>query len=148
MTQSLDDKRARSIGRLNARISAHINRELAARGGEQIDSPAQKAVLINLEERGNRATELATRLHISKQAVSQLVQELETKGLVRRAPDPADGRASLIVFTKRGRQVVADTLDYFAEFEALVAAELGEDQLEALRELMTSLAALIDPDGF
>lgn len=149
MAQSLDERRSRSIGRLNARISARISRELSAHGVDLPDiSSAQKALLINLEEHGNRARTLADRLHVSKQAISQLVQELEQKGLIRRQADPSDGRASIIVFTAKGRRIVSGTLACFDELESVIAAELGQDQLESLRKRLTDLAELLDPEGF
>jgi len=146
---SLDEKRSRSIGRLNARINASINRELAM-GGVNLSSvsAAQKALLINLEECGNRASTLANRLHISKQAVSKLVQELERQGLIKRQADPSDGRAHIVVLTGKGKRILTRTLSCFEKLEARIADELGQAQLDSLRRQLTRLADVLDPEGF
>jgi len=141
--------RSRSIGRLNARISASINRELAMGGVDLANvSSAQKALLINLEECGNRAGALAERLHISKQAVSKLVHELERQGLIKRQSDPSDGRAQIIVFTGKGKRILTRTLSCFERLEVRIADELGQRQLDTLRGQLAKLAAVLDPEGF
>lgn len=43
---------------------------------------------------------------MSLAACSELVNDLEALGYLERLPDPADGRAKLIVPTERGRQLL------------------------------------------
>lgn len=47
--------------------------------------------------------ELGQRVVLSRGRVSRLVDELEKQGLVRRHPDPNDGRATFAVITPAGR---------------------------------------------
>ncbi|MCA9591617.1 MAG: winged helix DNA-binding protein, partial [Myxococcales bacterium] len=54
-------------------------------------------------EHGTRLTTLADKLGVSKQAVAQLVDDLEAMGVMARVPDPDDGRAKRVVFTDKGR---------------------------------------------
>lgn len=78
---------------------------------------------------GARLTELAQWAGMSKQAMGDLVDQCEGWGLVRREPDPADGRARRICFTPAG----LDWLEAFrravqqaeAEFQAAVGAEVA-----------------------
>ena len=49
-----------------------------------------------------RMQELAARVVLSRTRVSRLVGELADAGLVRRHPDPDDGRATLATITPRG----------------------------------------------
>jgi DNA-binding MarR family transcriptional regulator len=51
---------------------------------------------------GATTVELARHLGVSKQAASQMVHELESKGYVRRVAHPEDARAKLVVLTERG----------------------------------------------
>jgi DNA-binding MarR family transcriptional regulator len=51
---------------------------------------------------GATAGELAEHLGVTKQAASQLVDELEDKGYVVRGPHPRDARARLLTLTERG----------------------------------------------
>jgi DNA-binding MarR family transcriptional regulator len=52
---------------------------------------------------GSTVGDLAEHLGFSKQAASQLVEELIGKGYVERRPHPRDARSRLIVLTERGR---------------------------------------------
>jgi MarR family transcriptional regulator, organic hydroperoxide resistance regulator len=54
---------------------------------------------------GCSMTALANLLDANKSAVTGLIQRLERAGLVRRVPDPADGRASVLSVTRKGEQV-------------------------------------------
>jgi DNA-binding MarR family transcriptional regulator len=83
----------------------------------------------HLALQGSRLTELAASAGMSKQAMGDLVTQCEAWGLVRRAPDPLDGRARRIAFTPDGllwldafRQAVAETE---AEFRAQVGADVA-----------------------
>ena len=78
---------------------------------------------------GSRLTELAASAGMSKQAMGDLVTQCEAWGLVRREPDPLDGRARRIAFTPDGllwleafRQAVARTE---AEFQAQVGTDVA-----------------------
>ncbi|MFF8830123.1 MarR family winged helix-turn-helix transcriptional regulator [Streptomyces sp. NPDC015131] len=66
--------------------------------------PAAYGLLVRLEEAGTqRATELAGYFGVGKATMSRQLRALEDLGLVARAPDPADGRASLVRLTDEGR---------------------------------------------
>lgn len=53
-----------------------------------------------------RITELTATEQVTTSAITQLVTRLERDGLVRRAPDPSDGRATLVHITDAGREIV------------------------------------------
>jgi len=62
-------------------------------------------VLLELysEPDGLRMQELGLRAVLSRTRVSRIVAELEEEGLVRRVPDPDDGRATRATITSAGR---------------------------------------------
>lgn len=92
----------------------------------------------HVELGGSRITDIAARAGISKQAVGQLVDELEALGYVRRAPDPHDARARLVTYTEAGRAAMFDGLAALARVEARVRPHLADvDRLRA------DLAAII-----
>jgi DNA-binding MarR family transcriptional regulator len=64
--------------------------------------PAHACVFGTIRPEGNRLTELAERADMTKQAVGEVVSELEAIGYVERVPDPSDGRAKIIKLTERG----------------------------------------------
>lgn len=56
----------------------------------------------NLDEDGTRLVELARRAAMTKQSMSELVDQVERTGLIEKKPDPSDGRAKLVCFTLKG----------------------------------------------
>jgi len=73
----------------------------AARGFDDI-RPAHGFAFVRLAPSGATVGEIAEHLGVTKQAASQLVEELVAKGYVARQPHPTDARARLIVLTERG----------------------------------------------
>jgi DNA-binding MarR family transcriptional regulator len=91
------------------------------------------ALLPHIDFAGTRLTELAARVGTTKQAVGELVTELEAMGMVSREVDPADARARLVRFTARGRRALLHGLSVLAEIETELADELGRATLDRLR---------------
>src|SRR5918997_949711 len=75
--------------------------------GHAVIRPAHSAVFEYLDETGTTVSQLAGRARMTKQAMAELVEHLETHGYVVRRPNPSDGRSKLVVPTERGREVVA-----------------------------------------
>ncbi|MGH3458623.1 MarR family winged helix-turn-helix transcriptional regulator [Aeromicrobium sp.] len=64
-------------------------------------------VLLHVFESGNagiQMSELAREIVLSKAGLTSLVDRLEKRSLVQRAPDPADRRAVRITLTKQGEK--------------------------------------------
>lgn len=99
------------------------------------------ALISNLDVEGTRISLLAERAGISKQAMGQVVGELEAQGLILREADPLDKRAAVIKFTERGWQFLQDAYRVKLEIEATYETILGEDQLNTLRTLLERLLA-------
>jgi DNA-binding MarR family transcriptional regulator len=71
--------------------------------------PASYLLLAHLVHCGpSRASELAHVFDLDKGAVSRQVQHLAELGLVARAPDPEDGRATLVEATDAAMQRMED----------------------------------------
>jgi len=96
-------------------------------------------------EHGTRLTELARRVGISKQAVAQLVDELESFGMLERRPDPEDGRAKRIAFSTSGRGALVDGLEALAEVEAELRARVGSKAMASLKESVEKLLEALEP---
>lgn len=90
---------------------------------------------------GIRLTHLAERVGVTKQAVAQLIDELEEMGVIERVPDPSDGRAKMIRFSARGREGLLLGLGVLGELERELAAVVGE---ERLADTHATLLALLD----
>ena len=80
-----------------------------------------------------RLKDLAERLRIAPRSATEVVDQLEAKGLVRREADPTDRRATLVMATDAGQQLFADVQEerrgksneYFARLNAADRAELA-----------------------
>jgi DNA-binding MarR family transcriptional regulator len=104
------------------------------------------ALLPHIDFAGTRLTELAARVGTSKQAVGELVGELEAMGLVSRAVDPADARARLVRFTARGRRALLHGLSVLAEIEDELAVDLGRKTIDRLRADLGKLIEVLESE--
>lgn len=102
-------------------------------------SLAHTNLLAHLDMEGTRITVLAERIGVTKQAVGQLVLELEQKGYIGRSVDPTDRRAAIITFTVAGWQFLLDADQIKREIEAEYTAILGPEGMQNLRALLTNL---------
>ncbi|WP_302062006.1 MarR family winged helix-turn-helix transcriptional regulator [Streptomyces sp. A3M-1-3] len=82
-------------------LTQRIHTGVVARGHEGL-RPAHGFAFARLAPAGATATDLAEHLGVTKQAASQLVDELVRKGYAERRPHPDDARARLVVLTDRG----------------------------------------------
>jgi DNA-binding MarR family transcriptional regulator len=92
---------------------------------------------------GERPSELAARLGMSKQALNYLLGELERLGYLERRPDPDDLRSKRIALTSRGSAVVPVIREAVAEVERDWARELGPERFDRLRAILLDLNRLI-----
>jgi len=102
------------------------------------------ALLPHIDLEGTRATELARRTGMTKQAVGQVVRDLERQGYVERSPDPTDSRATLVGFTDAGWRFLRDASDIKREIEAEYEAVLGEERMRLLYSALSELLELED----
>ncbi len=96
---------------------------------------------------GARVSDLARALGITRQAVGQLVDDLEEMGAVARVPDPGDGRAKRVIFTPEGKESMLQGLAHLKSLEPELARVLGVRRLGSLRECLLRLHDhLVDPE--
>jgi len=115
-----------------------VNERLADRGFDDL-RPAHATVGQHIRDTGSRVTELAELTQLTKPTVTYLVNDLERLGYVERAPDPDDGRAKLVRLTRRGRRAQQAGRKIVAEIERDWSRALGEDDFQALRDLLRRL---------
>jgi DNA-binding MarR family transcriptional regulator len=94
-----------------------------------------------IHEGGSRLTELAESSGLTKQAVGEVVADLERLGYVERTADPQDGRAKLIRLTERGADAQRTALGIFADMERQWAERYGAERVGAIRALLEELTA-------
>jgi DNA-binding MarR family transcriptional regulator len=150
--QALEKEKRASVGQLlfkcarllNERAIARVNREP---GRAQL-RPAHTNLFPHIDFAGTRLTDIARRIGISKQAVGQLVADLEEMGVVELLADPDDGRAKRVRFTNRGTAAIRHGLDVLRTIETQLTERIGETHMRALhRALLALLPALEELDA-
>ncbi|MFD5715540.1 MarR family winged helix-turn-helix transcriptional regulator [Streptomyces pharetrae] len=119
-------------------LTRRINDGVVARGFE--GRPAYGYAFTRLARGGATVTELAAHLGVTKQAASQLVDELVRKGYVERRSHPVDARARLLELTERGRACTRAAEEAAAEVVGEWSELLGEDEVRVLREQLGRIA--------
>ncbi|MFJ2394383.1 MarR family winged helix-turn-helix transcriptional regulator [Streptomyces sp. NPDC087843] len=120
-------------------LTQRIHEGVVARGFEGL-RPAHGFAFTRLAPDGATVTDLAAHLGVTKQAASQLVDELVRKGYVERHPHPDDARARLIVLTERGRACTRAAEESAAEAVRPWVELLGEGEVGVLRERLLRIA--------
>lgn len=124
-----------------AEVSTAIQAGVMAAGFTDI-RPAHGFAFVRMAPDGATVGEIAEHLGVTKQAASQLVDELVTKGYAARNPHPRDARARLITLTERGWACTRAADAAAADFTARWADTLGPASLAQLRN---AIARVVTP---
>jgi DNA-binding MarR family transcriptional regulator len=125
----------REVGVLIRRIRRVIHER--ARAVHEDLQPASYLMLSWLVDEGPvRASEMVEKFNIDKGAVSRQLQHLDDLGLVTRTPDPADGRATLVVASEDARRRLADVSEHRRKW---LDEQLGDWTTEELETFAATL---------
>lgn len=108
---------------------------------------ADGVVFQHLVEGPIAVSALAGRMGVSQQAASKAVADLERRGYVTRAADPADGRARLVTLSERGTSVVEAGRRARAALTDELARRLGPRRAEAARKLLLDVVDALGADA-
>lgn len=139
----LEEKKRESTLQLLFKAARLLDEEALQRVAREPGRPrlrrSHTALFPHIDLDGTRVTDLADRLGVSKQAVSQLVDELESLEVLERVVDPEDARARRVRFTTKGRAGLLDGLQILAALEAEYAAILGPGRMKILHDTLATL---------
>ncbi len=103
------------------------------------------AMLSESAQRTMRMSSLAEVTNASLSRLSRVVKRLEDRGLVRREPDPADGRFTNAILTDDGlRTIVEAAPAHVAHVRSLVVDVLTPDELRRLGHDAERIMSRID----
>jgi DNA-binding MarR family transcriptional regulator len=119
-------------------VQEHMLERLHAQGCSDFDA-SYLAVFQYPGPQGERPSELAARLRVSKQALNHLLGQLERRGYLERQTDPSDGRSRRIALTPRGTRAVTIIREAVAEMEDRWTQQLGPRRFNQLRLLLLDL---------
>ena len=110
--------------------------------------PTQLLVLVRLSRSGpQRIGELAAQVRCSQPTATNVVRGLEELGLVKREPDPDDGRATRVDLTDAGRDKMLAVVHSEAQLFAERMADLTPEEVESLLGAGAVLRRLTEPIG-
>ncbi|MEU1124330.1 MarR family transcriptional regulator [Streptomyces sp. NPDC005899] len=129
-----------------AGVVGRLLRRLRSTSGESLLTPSQRSVLARLHDGGPSTTaELARAELVRPQSMRLTLGALEGQGLVARAPDPGDGRKSVVSVTAAGRTTLAEVRaakrDWLAD---AIAGELDGAERRTVAEAVALLNRLVD----
>ena len=89
------------------------------------------------------STQLAKRLNVTRSAVSQIVNHMESQGVVKRVPDEVDRKIAYIEFTGEAQEHYEKEVLTAAQFVGELVNELGTEKLDRLLALAEEFAAAV-----
>jgi DNA-binding MarR family transcriptional regulator len=150
--KAFEARKRQSVAQLLFKCARLVNdRAIERVNGQRAVSPplraAHTALFPHLTSEGVRGADLAKKLGVTKQAVSQLVTELEAWGVVEQVSDPNDGRAKLVRFTAQGERGLLEGLAVLGELELELSQQIGKRRMQELHTALLALEkALTDGD--
>ncbi len=104
-------------------INRHIADRLAAEGFADVRAAHGK--VFEQMARHSRVKDMAESANVTKQAMGELVAQLEDAGYLQRVEDPKDRRAKVVRLTAKGRRCVTAADKILSDLHATWAAEIG-----------------------
>ena len=112
-----------------------------AEGGHPEARPLHGFALQAVGPDGTTISELGRQLAVTKQAAAKTVTSLEKAGYVRREPDPDDGRATRLVRTARGEEMLALSALFFEAYRARLVSKVGPRRLADVEDTLEEIGA-------
>jgi len=140
--EDLEHYRKHNIGQPLMEVARHFQKHAMAAflaEGHAGLQASHQAILTHLSLSGSRLTDLAKRASMTKQAMGQLVDEVEALGYVERVPDPTDKRAKLVRFTAQGCELMRSGTRVGDSIQKRYTEIIGERKMERLRTLLDEL---------
>ncbi len=125
-----------------ARLAVRLDAALTEAGFPDLRA-AHAAPFMVMDAEGTRASHLASRAHMTKQAMGELIGYLVDHGFFEALPDPSDGRARLVRATPKGWRAVDAAVEVIAAFDEWLEGQLGTEGVALLR---TQLDLILDAD--
>ncbi len=107
---------------------------------------SQFGVLMHLVRLGGEwsPVRLAKAFQVTKGAMTNTLQRLEKRGLVRVSPDPHDGRGKLVGITKAGREMRVRCVQSISPLLADLSSELSENDFASALPILEKVRKYLD----
>ncbi|MFE1858953.1 MarR family winged helix-turn-helix transcriptional regulator [Streptomyces anandii] len=123
-------------------VFSRLRRRIREVAQDEDLTPSQVSALTLVGKHGAAtASALAAAEGVRPQSMATTLSALEQHGLIRRRPDPDDGRRQLVTLTETGRERIEDNRQVRAEW---LARALEDRFTEAERRTLLEALALMD----
>ncbi|NGM21271.1 MarR family transcriptional regulator [Roseomonas stagni] len=93
---------------------------------------------------GRSLVRIARAVQVERPAMTNTIQKLEARGLVRLEPDPRDGRGKLVFLTPAGRAARQEAVAIAEAAVAPVAGDVSIADIESVLPVLRRLRAALD----
>ena len=112
-------------------VSKMYNREAS-----KFDSTmAMGFALLNIEAEGTPSSSLGPKLGMESTSLSRLLTSMENKKMIKRVPNPSDGRSVLIFLTPFGKEKRDDSRLVVLNFNHVIENQLSDIQIKHFFEV-------------
>jgi DNA-binding MarR family transcriptional regulator len=138
----------RALNVLLARLPAALGTQLQCDAGLSYLEYSVLATLSDQPDHTMRMSRLAVRANAELSRLSHLMTRLEKRGLVRREPDPGDGRFTNAILTEAGHRYLVDAAPgHVDKVRELVFDVLDEDTQRAVRDAAAAIGRHLDQEA-
>ena len=100
--------------------------------------------LISIDpEEGTPSTALGPKMGMEATSLSRTLKNMEEKGLIKRRPNPLDGRSVLIHLTDFGREMREYSKGVVLRFDEVVKATIEEEDLKTYKRVANTILDLV-----
>lgn len=92
---------------------------------------------------GTPSTALGPKMGMEATSLSRILKSMEEKGLIKRKPNPSDGRGVLIHLTDFGLEKRKDSKDVVLRFNEVVKQHVSKEKLKSFFEVTETINKLI-----
>jgi DNA-binding MarR family transcriptional regulator len=102
--------------------------------------PGQFAQLLALyEQDGQSQMDLCKRVRVEQPTMANTLRRMERDGLIRRLPDPSDGRRAVVMLTERARSLEAALVDGARSVNLEATRDIDDDEIAAFMATMSRI---------
>lgn len=146
MVTTRDDRLLETASRLRLAI-VRTARRMRQEAGTEL-SPTLAASLATIERHGPLTpSELAEIERVQRPTATRIAASLESEGLIERAPDPSDGRVSLLSISPRGRALLKRLRKRKNAYLSRRLRELDDSDVEALERAVEVLERMLESES-
>lgn len=94
-------------------------------------------------EKGTPSTALGPKMGMEATSLSRILKSMEARGLIKRQPNPEDGRGVIITLTEFGREKRAYSKDRVLTFNETIKENISAEKLQHFYEVADLISYLV-----